>query len=261
MMPDFESPAFGVRHLPGEELVDLTIRAATPAERNHLEHCSLCRTELEAYRATLASLAAWQIPERPAGYGRAVWDRLAPRMPARRSGLRFWPWPALAAASAVAAVLLAAVFLSRPKPVQPAVETSVAAPAPAAQRLLNAALQEHAERTRTLLSEIEQRKPDRAGGRMMNPEQRSDLADLIAENRIYRQTAEQENNNRAALLLSETESVLVDLEHASRHASARDMKAVQERIAETKLASRLNLVARSPEPDDGENDARRGKLL
>jgi hypothetical protein len=80
--------------------------------------------------------------------------------------------------------------------------------APASERLLDIAVQDHVRRATSLLTRIEDQ-PERA----VEGLDRDAINNLVAENRLYRQTAEQEKDRKTEQLLSDLETALVVLKH------------------------------------------------
>jgi TPR repeat protein len=143
------------------------------------------------------------------------------------------------AAVAACGLILLLVPLLKQKRQEPAQAPALETQAPVhGRRLLQAALSDHLERASILFTHVLN---DSGFVRAANDE--DELDDLIAENRLYRQTAEQQNDQETAALLSDVETVLLDLQH-SPAASATELRYVQQRISDSSLRFRLG-VARS----------------
>jgi hypothetical protein len=229
-------------HLGDEQIIALLHGAATGEEASHLKNCSKCRSELEAYQATLQCLNQWSAPERGAEYGERVWRQIANRMP--RPKRHRWisvPVMAWATVAACGAVLLLGLLV-RQKPREAAPAAGVVAEAPAhSQRLLNAALGDHLERASILLTSVlNERGTFKHDATVFDEDERLD--DLIAENRLYRQTAEQQNDLETAALLGDVETVLLDLQHSATAAPASELRYVQQRISDSSLRFRVGIV-------------------
>jgi hypothetical protein len=200
-------------HLSGPQLVNrLYAPPDSSPEWKHLQACQQCRAEWESYRLTVAQLTEWPMPERDAAYGRAVWHKIAGEMhnnrhrqTRRRSVLLL-----LGAAAAVVTLLFCvSSFIHSKTSSSPA--PAVAVSPAQGQNLLEAAVQDHLAQTSQLLSVAQSaNKLPQAGV----------IADLLANNRLYRQTAEQEHNAQLAARLSELEVALLDLQHEPRPSAA-----------------------------------------
>jgi chromatin segregation and condensation protein Rec8/ScpA/Scc1 (kleisin family) len=122
--------------------------------------------------------------------------------------------------------------------------------------LLTAAVREHVERAARFLSQIEEAKPDQAETRVRKSVASGDIDDLIADSRLYRQTAEQEHDTEIAKLLGEVEALLVDLQHASGGAAPVSIRDIQQRILRSDLEGKLKSAGQI-----GTSDKVRGTLL
>ncbi len=227
------------------------------------------RSRYEELRRVLDAVdEALPVPERSEGYGAEVWRRLAPRLPvtpglrpvrsspaAWRPRLRdrwrdpLWPaaagWGSLPRLAAAAAVLLALGFLLG-RGLPPAGEAprmaATGLPAAARDQILVATVASHLERSERLLLEVANAEPE--------PEEVVDLAaerrwaaDLLAANRLYRQSARQGGRPRLAALLDELEPLLLDLAHAPDELPAGELGALRERIEERALLFKMRIVA------------------
>ena len=98
-----------MNHLGDEELTQAYYRDEEPESRRHLHECAQCQAAFQHLKTLLDELLAETVPERGAGYGAEVWNRLLPRLPLekpRRVWLRWWT------VVPVLAGLLAAAFLA-----------------------------------------------------------------------------------------------------------------------------------------------------
>ncbi len=88
-----------------DQMLEVLYGEADPAAaqnvEQHLRKCSVCRTEMEAWRAVRRQLAAWKLP-----------SALASPLPARRAVWR--TWGGLAAAATLILAVGGALGLSRP---------------------------------------------------------------------------------------------------------------------------------------------------
>src|SRR5688572_7268916 len=110
-----------MRHLNEDELI-LSYYGETEEVHEfsqHLTSCPSCRSRLDDIKNMLALVDALEVPERSAGYGAEVWDRLRHRLPTQRSGwLGFLSHPPRwALAGALATLVIAAFTLGRYWPV------------------------------------------------------------------------------------------------------------------------------------------------
>jgi hypothetical protein len=192
----------------------------------HLEICARCRAELAAIQRTLGLASGAAVPERGEHYADDVWRRLKPRLKRRR--MVWWPsWQGMAAAAALASLVVAAFMLGR--------QSSVSAPpvrAGVEKRLLNVTLAEHLEQSQRLLTEVENSSETEFAG------ERGPAADLVAANRLYRQTAYRTGDTATAALLDELERYLLE----ARHADGEEWRELRRRLDEDGLLFRLRVL-------------------
>lgn len=193
------------------------------------------RSRYETLQRVLAAVDALPVPERPESYGARVWARLRPRLeaPARRP---WWPWwtPGFdlrwALTGLTAILLLAVGFLAgrlSPRPEAP----------DGRERILLAALAEHLERSERLLVEV-----SNAGAGELEAE-RAWARDLLAANRLYRQSTEQGGRPRLASLLDELEPFLLELAHTPEETPDEELDDLRRRIEDRALLFKVRVVS------------------
>ena len=203
------------------------------------------RARCASLRRVLATVDdAVPVPERGESYGGEVWARLAPRL-AREGGagrLVSFPVrarrqvPAWARWAAAALVLIAVGFsLGRlwPRP--------AALPPQARDRILLAMVAVHLDSAERLLAEVAHA-PDAPDGVDLSAE-RAWARDLLAANRLYRQSTRQAGRPRLAGVLDELEPFLLDLAHAPDELSAAELAALRERIASQALLFKVRVAS------------------
>jgi len=198
-----------MEHVREEDLVLLYYgEPGADQTRVHVEECAACRTEYQALQRLLNTMDAGAVPERDADYGRRVWERVS-----ARARVRTYTWRAM---GAIAAGLLLGIALqfggSKPVPVaQPVAQEQQD---DVAARVLEAALESHFESSRLVLMEI----VNQQGTSQMWS--RETAEDLLADNRLYRQTAESTGQVETERLLEDLEEVLVEVAHAPAGSAA-----------------------------------------
>jgi hypothetical protein len=255
-----------MKHLSEEELIayqdgDSSGREAAAA---HINSCAECQAELNRLAEMLAAYQALPVPDPGEGYGRRVWQQIAPRLEEKR---RHW-WQVfleprrLTAAGLVAALLLVAFLAGRvSKRVSPAGEgittTATADAARVRERVLMLAVGEHLGRSEMVLMEIANAGPEGAGVKQVNlSSQRRRAEDLLEENRMYRQTALQEGDTGIANVLDELERVLLDVAHSSGNVTPAQFKSIRQRIDEDGLLFKVRVLTK--EIERRENTGKRG---
>jgi hypothetical protein len=191
----------------------------------HLDACLPCQERMAGIRRLLELVEAEPVPERGEAYGRDVWRRIAPRLPERpRPGWRlvFAP-PRLAFAGALAAIALAAFlagrFWRRPEP--PAAATV----SQTRERILLVTVGDHLERSQTVLIELLHAPAE-------GPVAESDRArarELLAANRLYRQTAASAGERGVSDVLEDLERVLLEASHGASPVSMESLEGLRRR--------------------------------
>jgi hypothetical protein len=240
-----------MQHLSEEQLVAHYYHDddAPAAAESHLAGCTECRLQFDTIRRVLTLVGDAPVPERGETYADQVWTRLRWKLGARRRRAR---WTSLLAAAAVLAV---AFFAGQwwharnlqnggqaPSPVQQAANKAGQAGAPVlhggSDRVLLVVVSDHLESSERMLTEVANADPRRnfdvAGDR---------AAELVASNRIYRQTATSRGDQRIATLLSDIEPILVELSHAGKTIGPEELAEIQKRIESKGLLFKVRVMS------------------
>ena len=239
------------QHLTEEELILHYYGETAPGSEQqaatHLEACTLCHGEYTRLQRVLAAVdeAAVATIEPPPSFERTVWARLEPNLGRPRRGWMSWlvmsPAP-LALAAAVVVLVVGAFFAGRAlSPAPPSDRPGAAAAADQlSERILLADLGAHLDRSQMALVELvsvdENASMDISGDR-------SRAEQLIADSRLYRQTAEQTGDVAISELLDEIERVLTEVAASPERGSSRDLADVRRRIESRDLLFKVRVVA------------------
>lgn len=235
------------RHLTEEELISHYYGESSSDIEHHLQACPHCRTEFHTFTRVLNQMSSFAVPARSNEYGAEVWQRLAPSLP--RTSQRWWtriPVRAWGLATAAALVVMAAIALNqvslRTSPQQdPSLEKAAMADSRAVrEKLLEAAVKDHLEQTAVLLTELKNAEPEHADHVDISDQQKY-LKDLIATNRLYRQTAVQENDQRTALFLDEVERPLLEVAHSPSQLSRKQFEELQQQLAQKEILFKVRV--------------------
>jgi len=238
-----------MNHVSERDLAVHATAAELPAEiREHLADCSSCRATFESFRSTIDLVSrAERLPELPDSYGRDVWRRVSEKIPRRAP--RTWPAffaPRRLAFAAVFALVLVATFLAgrfwrieQPAPLSALVR----------ERILIVALGEHLERSQAILIELANAPADSSLD-VTNEQARA--SDLVAANRLYRQTASQSGDRAVATVLEELERLLLDVAHGPSKLSPEDLATLRQRIETKGVLFKVRVI--------GSNMRERGEL-
>jgi hypothetical protein len=155
--------------------------------------------------------------------------------------LRFQRAPRWALAGALAALVLAAFvagrFTSPSVPTAPAADPVVAV---LGERLLLVAVFDHLDRSQMVLVEL-LNGSDAADFAAISAEQ-ARARELVAANRLYRQTALQAGDNAIGETLEDLERVLLEIANAPENLTAADVAALREQIGARGLLFRVRVV-------------------
>ena len=220
--------------------------SAETAAVSHLAACDSCRRSYTRLQRVLAAVDALPAPVLSDGFERTVWARLEPALPARR-GWRAWfvVAPRSLAWAAAIIVLVAAAFLAGRFTTRPTVSETVqiASADEVRERILLSDLGEHLDRSQTMLIELV------SAGDVASREQvdisleRERAEELVAANRLYRQTTSANGETNVAQLLDELERLLVELAASPDQVAPEDMERVQQQITAKDLLFKVRVVS------------------
>lgn len=210
------------------------------AVEQHLDLCDSCRLLYQSLGGTLDRIQEIPAPERSPGYEAQVWARLQPVLP-DRSGFRMLapPWRWAAVGFAFAALLVAAFLIGRSSqpPVQLA-QTSV--DSSIRERALLLAVGNHLERSQMVLTELANASAHEPLDISFEQER---AADLLDENRLYRQSAAGAGDALMASVLDELERTLLEIEHAPSRMSPAELSDLRLRLQTEGLLFKLRVLA------------------
>jgi anti-sigma factor RsiW len=223
-------------------------RADEARIEQHLESCAACRVADQQLRRVMTLVDSAAPVEAPLGFERNAWARLQPIFDdglVHRSAKRGWfVWiPQLALGGGVAALVLVAFMAGRfsggDSVALPASSPALAA-ADAPDRVLRAEVGDHLDRTTMMLVELANAETDQAD--VLAGEQ-GRAVDLVAANRLIRQSAEQSGDIVIAEVLEDLERVLLEIANAPTDATSNELTGLQSRITDEDLLFRLRVIA------------------
>jgi anti-sigma factor RsiW len=234
-------------HLSEDELIlhyyGETGRGEAPRIESHLASCAECQSAKEKLVRVMTLVDTASPVEAPLGFERTAWARLEPELDANRSGWRTFFWfPQWALAGGVAVLVIAAFaagrFTGGTTPAAAPTQAEVMALEP--ERVLRAAVGDHLDQSQMMLVELANAETD--GGDVLAGEQVR-AADLVAANRLMRQSALQSGDAAIVDILEDLERVLLEVANAPANASSNDLTDLQSRITTEDLLFRLRVVA------------------
>jgi hypothetical protein len=205
----------------------------------HLEMCAECRAEYERLRAMLAAVDSVPEPEWTRERAEELWSRLRPQLVAAPVPVRvpLRPTRRWAIAAAIAACLMAAFMLGRYWP-RPDLQTA-AAPGNIRERILLVAIGDHLERSQTMLVDLVN---SQGNGTVDMTAERERAQELVAGNRLYRQTAARDGDMAMANILDQLERTLLEIAHSPSEMSAQRFEELRNSIEKQGIILKVRLV-------------------
>ena len=236
-------------HLQDDDLV-LHYYGEMPAaeERDaeaHLAACGACQVNYTKLQRVMAFVDSAPAVDAPPGFERIAWARLEPALPARRDNWFAWFVfsPARLAFAAGVVMLIGAAFMAGR--LMPRAGTGGGAAPQSAEtvreRILLVDLGDHLDRSQMVLVELVS-----AGGSTGDVDistERARAEQLVAVNRLYRQTALSTGDAGVASLLDDLERVLVDIAASPSTVSQADLDLVRRRIDSKELLFKVRVVS------------------
>jgi anti-sigma factor RsiW len=235
------------RHLSDDELIlhfyGETTRDEASRIAAHIAGCPECRRADLQLRRVMTLVDSASPVEAPEGFERTAWARLEPRLDERRGRRALFPFPQWALAGGVAALVLAAFVAGRfsgggPAGIAPS--SPVVADATAPERVLHAAVGDHLDRSQMMLVELANAESDHAD---IFATEQARAADLVAVNRLIRQSVEQSGDAAVADVLDDLERLLLEIANAPANASSNELTDLQSRITSEDLLFRVRVIA------------------
>jgi hypothetical protein len=229
-----------MNHIGEEQLVFFYYGESSEAAaiEGHLAECETCRDEFRALQRVLNTVDSAPVPERTADYGSEVWRRIEKRIGRRPrlSVMYWWIW-APAMAVLVIGAFLAGRFYDRAQ--RPAASTA-ASNQKIRERILLVAVGDHLERSQMVLAELSNA-PD-GKGKLDISDERQMAAELLEDNRLYRQTAASTGDKGVASVLDELENVLLEIAHSPSEISNQQLNELRQQIDDQGLLFKVQVL-------------------
>jgi anti-sigma factor RsiW len=221
--------------------------AEEPRAAEHLAACDACQQNYSRLQRVMAFVDSAPPLEAPDGFERIAWARLEPALPSRR--VAWLPWfvfsPArLAWVAGIVLLIVGAFIAGRISPRTGAPSNGAAQTAAAEkvrERILLVDLSQHLDRSQMVLVELVSGGDE--GKNVDISSERARAEQLLANNRLYRQTALNTGDRKMAALLDELERVLVDVAAAPSTVSQSDLESIRARIQSQQLLFKVGVVS------------------
>lgn len=233
-----------ILHCSDDDLVLFYYRdAEAPAHAGpHLAGCGECRARYEELADSLRLLMFPETPEPGDRYGAELWHRLESQLPERRP---FWSaawFRPLSFAAAAAVLVIAGFVIGRVTPA-PQPEGVQVIDAGEARRVLLMSVADHLERSDRVLTDVMNASFD---GGPVSPDiatERQWAADLVTDNRFFRQDAIDSGEPSVAAVLDELERALLDIVHSPSDATQADFEEIHQRLDSAALLFKVRVLS------------------
>jgi hypothetical protein len=213
----------------------------------HLAECGACQQNYARLQRVMAVVDSAPAVDAPAGFERVAWARLEAALPARSTGWLsgFGLSPARLGLAAAVVLVIAGAFIAgrllpRATPVPPAPAATSANAEQVRERILLVDLGDHLDRSQMVLVELVS--AEGTGPVDISTEQ-ARAQQLVAANRLYRQTALTTGDTAMASLLDELERTLVDIAASPSTLTQADLDQVRQRIEAKGLLFKVRVVS------------------
>jgi hypothetical protein len=244
-----------MKHLNETELIEHYYdESASPADcERHLKACSACAKHFADLRRDLEGVKPLVPPARGEDYGEQVWQSIRGSLPVYEKPDRSWIrlWRPLGWAAACALLIAVAFVAGRQWERKQTPSVAVAADPQARQRVVVVVLGDHLDRSERLLVEL-----NHAGSNDMSAiPLRGEARELLANNRLVRQSAIRAGDLNVEASLDRLERLLVELANQPDEPNERDLNRLRQEMNTDGLLFDIRILrsrvgSRALEPQD-----------
>jgi hypothetical protein len=219
-----------MKHLNEEELIEHYYEESVnmaDCER-HLKACAACAKHYAELRRDLDGVKPLAPPARGEDYGEQVWQSIRSSLPVYEKPKRSWirRWQPLGWAAACALLIALAFVTGRQWERKQTPSVAEAVDPQARQRVVIVVLGDHLDRSERLLVEL-----NHAGSNDISAAPlRSDARELLASNRLLRQSAIQAGDLNVEASLDRLERLLVELANQPEDLSEADLNRLRQEM-------------------------------
>ena len=204
----------------------------------HLGACEACRALYDSVEITLKRMDALAVPEPVSDFEARHPQRLRPELPLP-TGPLLTPARRSVALCAALAFMLGLAFLAGRHYPEPAKRIPAVGNPESRESLLEVAVGDHLERSQMVLTELANTS---SSGPLDISFEQARAADLLGENRLYRQTALGAGDALLAGVLDELERVLLEIAHAPSRISPAELDELRLRLQAEGLLFKLRVL-------------------
>jgi hypothetical protein len=214
--------------------------AEAAAIESHLEECDACRDEFRTLQLVLNTVDSAPLPERGPEYGSEVWRRIEKRIGRRprRSFVHWWIWAPAMAVLVIGAFLAGRLSNRSDRTGGPA--SAAVSNQQIRERILLVAVGDHLERSQMVLAELSNAPEGK--GKLDISDERQMAADLLDDNRLYRQTAASTGDKGVASVLDDLENVLMEIAHSPSEVSNQQLDDLRQQIQDRGLLFKVRVL-------------------
>lgn len=200
----------------------------------HIAECAACRAEYESIKQTMLVVDALEVPVRDERYAAEVWSSVRKSLNLRPKSrwVGWFAWPRLAIIAATACLIVVAFVAGRRFPDREQPQVAAQFDEQMRNRLLIVTLGDHLEQSQRMLTEVSNSDVTEL------PIERESAQQLVAANRLYRQTVSEAGDQAMTAMLEMLELYLVE----ASHARPEDLKELQKRMTEEDILFQLRVV-------------------
>jgi hypothetical protein len=194
----------------------------------HLKACAACAKQFAELRRDLDGVKPLAAPARSEDYGEHVWQSIRSSLPVYEQPKRSWirHWRTVSWAAACGLLIAIAFVAGRQWERKQTPSVAVAVDPQARQRVVIVVLGDHLDRSERLLVEL-----NHAGGNDISAAPlRSEARELLASNRLVRQSAMQAGDLNVEASLDRLERLLVELANEPEDLSETDLNRLRQEM-------------------------------
>jgi hypothetical protein len=212
---------------------------------SHLAACPECQHNYTTLQRVMAFVDSAPAVDAAPGFERIAWARLEPALQAERRGWLAWFVfsPARLAFTAAVVMLIGAAFMAGrlTRSTAPGAGVPTQSAEKMRERILLVDLGDHLDRSQMVLVELVS--ADDSSGSVDISSEQFRAEQLVAANRLYRQTALSTGDAAMASVLDELERVLVDLASGPATVTQEEFDTVRRRIDSKSLLFKVRVVS------------------